>query len=477
MDREDASTGRAATPTPRKQTGKYQRTHDFICQTPCSCWLPTLLVDPKDDQRFQTACALALSCLGEEDPNDFSGRWDMTTEEKMKLLEDIERSIHEASTSRAMTPQGTYNNMLELREIDKFQKDHPERILRLPNSVHGIGNHRLMVEAFDKYDLDSNGSLDDSEWSSFLDTLAIENLKSLLRQAHVRFRAFFARGQPWNEDTKTYDVEELRLSMIELAKAGQPPSVVREGGGDYAPLSAQSVSPPQWQCGWDGPSFRLPIGWWPDLVYYSANNHPLHGIFACDSWHPLSWVERLAMEVASIGFSAATLALHDKWVIQHFGLDESSSHWLEEISFSLLVVTLPGFIMWHTLFCLFTCGRCHPNEAKVPEQEVTKAWRWRTASATFGYVLIIVGIAGWFSVHYLDFFGRELHRRRLLLGRLKAYIIVTFIHVFITFNPFVAWGQPIPGEPLTFGDYIGLGKWRIEKQRFQAMCGTGAQKI
>lgn len=466
----------------RRHKSLYEKLRDCVCSTPCSCWLPTLLVDPKDDQHFRTTCALALSSLGEEDPKDFSGRWNMTPGEKTDLLQEIELSIaasyRDSITGACVT---AHNNSLEIREIEKFQKEHHDRIMQLPNSVHGICNHHLMVEAFNKYDLDANGSLDVHEWSDFLDTLAVENLKSLLRDAHVAFRAFFARGQPWREKDGAYDVEEMRLSMLELA-TGQP-TVERESSserGEVVPLSGRSAaaSPPEFQCSWDGPRFRLPVGWWPDLVYYSANNHPLHGIFACDNEHPLSWIERLVMEVASIGFSAATLALHDKWVIQHRGLNEEDLVILgNEFVFSLVVVTLPSVVMWWTLFLLFTCAKCHPNAAKVTEQEVIKARRWRSVGAAIGYMLVIVGVAGWFCMRYLHTIGRRLHRARLVKGRLKAYFIATFMMAFVYFNPFVAWGQPVPGGRFNLGDYIGLGQWRIEKQRFQAMCLTGAKRI
>lgn len=466
----------------RRRKTVYEKTHDYVCTTPCSCWTPTLLVDPKDNRHYRTTCALALSSLGEEEPKDFSGRWNMTPGEKASLLEEIEMSIatsyRDSITGACVT---AHNNSLELREIEKFQKEHHDRIMQLPNSVHGICNPQMMVEAFKQYDQDGNGSLDVIEWSDFLDTLARENLKSLLRNAHVAFRAFFARGQPWGEEDAAYDVEEMRLSMMELATGSRLDRERSDSSekGEVAPLSGRRASPPAFQCGWDGPRFRLPVGWWPDMVYYSANNHPLHGIFACDSEHPLSWIERLVMEVASIGFSAATLALHDKWVIQHRGLNEETAAAIlgNEFIFSLVVVTLPSVVMWWTLFLLFTCAKCHPNEAKVTEQEIVKARRWRFVGAAIGYMLVVVGIAGWFSLRYLHKIGRRLHRIRLVKGRLKAYVIATFMMVFVYFNPFVSWGQPVPGERFNLGDYIGLGQWRIEKQRFQAMCLTGARRI
>mmetsp|Transcript_3737 Transcript_3737/g.7413 ORF Transcript_3737/g.7413 Transcript_3737/m.7413 type:complete len:524 (+) Transcript_3737:63-1634(+) len=498
-DVREGRTGRVSV-TPRRQSKRLnEKVHDYICHTPCSCWLPTLLVDPKDDRHFRTTCALALSCLGEDDPKDFSGRWSMTHAEKMELLDEIESVIHPShrtsqgshfawqadASGEAALPEYLKNSMLELGEIIKFQKDHHQRIMQLPNAVHGICDPHLVAEAFKKYDLDQNDSLDVHEWSDFLNTLAIENLKSLLRDALIGFRAFFARGQLslQDSDSKNYDVEQLRNTMMELANSGKPSTIPldRESTlysrvSEEAPLSGRRASPPHWQCSWDGPHW-LPVGWWPDLVYYSANNHPLHGIFACDNEHPLSWIERLVMEVASIGFSAATLALHDRWVIQHRGLDESMVILGNEFIFSLLVVTLPSIVMWWTLFLLFTCAKCHPNEAKVPEQEAVRARNWRYVGAFFGYMLVILGIAGWFSLRYFSHIGSRMHRRRLLKGRLKAYFFATFMMVMVYFNPFVAWGQPVPGEPFLLGDYIGLGQWRIEKQRFQAMCLTGAEKI
>merc|ERR1712048_1532716 len=60
----------------------------------------------------------------------------------------------------------------------------------------------------------------------------------------------------------------------------------------------------------------MPPGWWADLCYYSANQHPLHGIFACDPVHPLNWFERLQMEIATIAFTFFTLYIEHQWIAE-----------------------------------------------------------------------------------------------------------------------------------------------------------------
>merc|ERR1711879_441831 len=57
-----------------------------------------------------------------------------------------------------------------------------------------------------------------------------------------------------------------------------------------------------------------------------------------------------------------------------------------------------------------------------------------------------------------------------LVGRLKGYVIGWLSMVLIYFNPLVAWGQTDPVGGMCIGDLIGLGQWRIEKQRFQTLC-------
>merc|ERR1712070_887398 len=58
----------------------------------------------------------------------------------------------------------------------------------------------------------------------------------------------------------------------------------------------------------------------------------------------------------------------------------------------------------------------------------------------------------------------------VITGRLEGYIISWMLMVLLVFNPLVAWGQPDPAGEFCLGDIIGLGQWRIEKQKFQHLC-------
>merc|ERR1719343_416636 len=54
-------------------------------------------------------------------------------------------------------------------------------------------------------------------------------------------------------------------------------------------------------------------------------------------------------------------------------------------------------------------------------------------------------------------------------GRLQGYLLFWIIQFGIYFNLFVAWGQTDPAGGCSLGDYVGLGQWRIEKQRYRKL--------
>merc|ERR1711974_461380 len=72
---------------------------------------------------------------------------------------------------------------------------------------------------------------------------------------------------------------------------------------------------------------------------------------------------------------------------------------------------------------------------------------------------------------------QKLHLVSTLRGRVTSYIFAWAMMVGVYFNPFVAWGQPDPAGKLCAGDYIGIGQWRVEKQRFQGLCVRAMDRI
>merc|ERR1711963_124176 len=63
----------------------------------------------------------------------------------------------------------------------------------------------------------------------------------------------------------------------------------------------------------------IPPGWSQDLFYYSANVHPLHGLFACDPEHRLNWLERVFIEFVTIAFVFCVAGLEYSWVHEGTG--------------------------------------------------------------------------------------------------------------------------------------------------------------
>lgn len=62
-------------------------------------------------------------------------------------------------------------------------------------------------------------------------------------------------------------------------------------------------------------------------------------------------------------------------------------------------------------------------------------------------------------------------------GRVKGYIISWVLFLLLDFNVLVAWGQTNPDGPFCLGDLIGIGKWRIEKQKLQHCCITSLRTL
>jgi len=427
------------------------------------------------------ACALVLVALSDE--YAYTGRWSLDASERLQLFEKIEAAGGRWAGDGRLTLdefRRFLHNETTAAEVDLF-----------PASVHGLLNEDMVAEAFKSFDHDGSGFLDAREWDDFIQTLSAMHLKYLMKVAFQQWRTFWGRDQPWRPPGH-------EQALVEMAK----PSVLRRilekaAGSSLVPLAStprqedlqmlpgsclnqEGFGVRRWntfQLGRDpdcvGSSW-LPPGWSSDFCYYSANNHPLHGIFACDPKHRLSRLERIGMEFATFGLAITTSRLERIWV-------QEGQAPLQVLSnprvFSLVVVTLPGLLLWHTLWFLFTCPRCNVDKARSSVAVIKRAKRWKWAGAFLGHSLLWLGFASivaWRMRHSQE---GGWNRPELLAARLQGYLVTWVCMLVFYLNPFVAWGQPDPkGKPVA-GEIIGLGQWRIEKQRFQLRCVETLDKL
>jgi len=389
-----------------------------------------------------------------------------------------------------------------------------------------------VTDVFKHRDKDNSGKLDEGEWLDFLQDLQDLHHMYLLATAFRQFRAFFGRGQNWaerfrsGEEASSNQLDKRTLLKI-VGAAPEPDTAAQDNSREanspennsqkaaaasstsgaassrwpcnpkrlLSPKSASTVSvkesaapaptyslvpeegdsvamepvaaEPRFQVGWDPEALSC----WKDFVFYSANNHPLHGIFSCSPDHPLSCIERLAIEAVTIMFTYITLWIADM---------------NEDIQFTnavvcMLIITIPGIVLWWLLFLLFTCPKLGiVNEAISRTDAIKKARSWRCIGERVGYgialtvFLVMIGFTI-FGRHYISMGWNTL---LVFRGRLKGYLIFSGLQTFVYFNPLIAWGTT-DTHFTTFGligDLIGLGQWRIERQRFKWVCARALQQ-
>lgn len=410
---------------------------------------------------------LVLNAL--DDP-EWDGRWRLSDDEVMRLLRQIE-----ADDSKFLFDDGK----LHCDEITGFSSKEKNRdmVLALPNSIHGILNEPLVRDAFRTFDMDGSGSLDSSEWVKFVRVLEGLHTQFLLRRAFSQFRAFFGRGQSWQTRSLGRPAGLGRGSPARSLWGSLQDEVFGLASGTAARRETRML---QLGCDRDceGACNPIPPGWWADLHYYSANNHPVHGILACDPNHSLSRLERVGMELSTFGFSFFVVGLQATWVEQ----GKAPVQFLTQpLAFSILIVTIPGIVIWQLLFFLFTCPKCGLVDlAQAGTKELSRARLWSGIGAATGWSLLVLGLLylGLVAVKEYQLGDQhQLHSSTVLLGRLRGYIVSWVLMLLLSFNPFIAWGQPDPAGKCSLGDIVGLGQWRIEKQRFQNFCLDHLDKV
>jgi len=452
--------------------------HDIVqngCVYARRCWGIPSLYRPGAGQRsptteFEDSCILVLVILSTDTHSD--GRWMLARNERMKLLAHIEDAC------------GNQDGKLSYDELMTYLEDgdHQREIRELPFAARGLLVRELVWEIFQEVDRDVSHKLDKTEWSDFLGKLEERLLGFLLMESFQQFRAFYGRGQArWDID---FDQQDKHHNLVhDLSKtylSPTHPSMHRRRCAEFSDLLKADYSLieasrqlPTFQCGLDSdrlPGWNpLPPGWWEDFCLYVCNHSALFGVFACDEHNALSWFERLFIEIGCVGMTVFTVNRHTEYVERQ--TPPEYFPWMcNEYLFSICMSTIPGIVYWWMLFALFTCPMCGMvNAAHSTPDQVARAKRWTGFGEFLGYAIVCLAIAtighGIGNAKFTT--GMVLV---LLKGRIRAYFISGLVMLLVLFNPFISWGQRNPDGPFCFGDMIGLGQWRVEKQLFQQRC-------
>mmetsp|Transcript_150342 Transcript_150342/g.277271 ORF Transcript_150342/g.277271 Transcript_150342/m.277271 type:complete len:218 (+) Transcript_150342:3-656(+) len=176
------------------------------------------------------------------------------------------------------------------------------------------------------------------------------------------------------------------------------------------------------------------------------------------------------MEMGAIGISIITVHLKNLWAMEHHAPITELRH---PVVFNLVVVTLPAILTWHVLYYLFVCPHLHLDESRNYRARAMRARRISCVGETIAYIIVAIGCLSDIWMFIALIYGismTNLHIWAVLFGRIGGWIFSWLYMVLVIFNPFIAWGQPDPTGRCSLGDVIGLGQWRIEKQRFQTLC-------
>jgi len=453
------------------------RNRNIPCCRSCS---PQIRQD--DGDIFDGSCALILEVLGSSDR--WNGRMHMSEKDKEDLLLMIEQYAEEKTGSdAAVEPDGK----LTLKELHAFIADEGMRHALLhdyPMSIACLASEDLVTEIFNYRDKNGNGVIEKEEWFDFLHDLHKLHLTYLLVDAFRQFRAFFGRGRnyvenlgkvPTSMSSSEADIASLRkvLGLDETSPDQQRPAA--EALDSHRTISQEydhrSHAISRFQVGLD----REWCQCWPDFWYYSANYHPLHGIFSAAPDSILSWRMRLALEVVTITFSYFTFWLASynerKAILNIF--HEDPDHVGNVIFFNTIVVTLPGMVLWWLLFLLFNCPKLGVvDESFSPKRKIDRAKCCRCGGIVIAWCLLILVVVGVLGLSFWRDLGWQKGSIMVIRGRAKGYLFSWFLQTFVYFNPVLAWGETheTPTALGTIGDLIGLGQWRIERQKFKLTC-------
>jgi len=240
----------------------------------------------------------------------------------------------------------------------------------------------------------------------------------------------------------------------------------------------------------DASIFTLGIapGWLSDFLYFSANNHPLHGILSCSPQNRFLRMERIAMEIAVIAFTSITANYKKKWTelkevpdwLPDWAYFLTDPYW-----FTLAMVTIPGFIYRKLLFFLFTVPCCIASPDSGGCMKCCSGF-FTWIFETMGYLIVALAV-GLLATEYFTYDGENYENRNKyfealvwvsVLGRVNGWGVYWAMYLGLQFNPWLAIGQPDPKVSENFVvTAIALGQWRIDKQRFQNHCLNILDKV
>jgi hypothetical protein len=426
---------------------------------------------------------LSLAC-GFDEKYCRNGRWCLTAAERQHLLERMDKQsamVYKSNSlqvgakklSTSSGPAGEEDGQLSKTDFEAFCFEERNRqwvIESLPSSAHGLACTKLMKKAFKVFDKDHNKVLDASEFNLFMDYLSQLRLRYLQQMAQIGFRAYWGRGHPATDYSSGMNTQcHVRVMVDELQDQVR---ARLDAGSQMRNMVQYGILVDDWK------------GWFADLYYYSANLHPLHGLWGCCANNRLDRSDRLMMEIAVLcycfwlGHERSGMVLRDTD-------GDSKMHWILENPryFQWLCVTGPSMVLFYILYFLFTTPFCGVvDESSAHPNQIKYAKRVSSVGDYMGNILTatLIGVAVWRTwknhSHRTDDFGIII---ATIYARGSAYVCAWAMYVGIYFNPFIAWGTTQPlGEwkdgkfvttklPLfgLLGDLCGLGQWTMEKNK------------
>jgi len=410
--------------------------------------------------RFRDSCLLVLSALWDK---RFDGMWTVPRETATRLWSELDYNA---------------NLRVETNELISLSRENAGILMQLPSALQGLRNTDLIRDAMKEFDPAQDG-LDAREWSSFLETLSVIRARYLLEKALLHKQCYFASSRNWKNVTIDDGTYHSLIDMAQetlIMEAGDK-SEPGEGLDDEA-VAAWSIAKRRryssCQCGLDKDGY---VDWVSDLIYFSANNHPLHAIFCCDQNNALSKSERVAIEIAAIGFATGfevlLLAGYIARVESRVGVGRFTERAdVSAVRFWAVVgMTIPVMILRKMLELLFTMPKCGQADASVDtEQDIRRAQYISIAGKLYGNLVVLLTTVCTIAVFFSLGTGfKHILLARILQSTVVRYFLSWLLMLIRQFNPILAVGDLNHRfeHRNFFAKHAKIGQWRIEKQHFQ----------
>lgn len=432
------------------------------CAQPSSCLRPGVNFrvnnrQAPNDVIMQGSTTLAIVCLG--DPKYLqNGRWCLKTSERAALLEKMDTTVlHDHANE--IHSEGN-DGVLSAHDFFTFCSN-PENIKwvieALPSSAHGLACPSLTRNALACFDKNNDKVLDVAEFDLYIDFLSQLRLRYLQQMALVSFRCYYGRGQTCSR--ASYEAGfNSQCHVRQLVDANQ---ISVRADLERGSKMKNNIQYGKLVTDWDG--------WRSDLYYYSANVHPLHGIWACCHNNRLDRKDRTMMELAAMCF-CFWMEHERKAVVELSGVGVLHPLLQPERNFRLACVTLPSIGIYFILILLFTTpiiGTVDESQAKPAA--ISRAHMFSVAGDFVG-TLFSLGVLSCtilrvFFVHDSISISQALIINTVY-ARCSAYVLNWALICGVYFNPFIAWGSTQPGRPsllLQLADLVGIGQWHMER--------------